>query len=82
MHATRRKDRLGIPHAVGFQQMQSLKKLWSHIFQGQFTVELESRIEVRKGKARTGESVEPCAEFWDVCRGHGESAGVSVAAVT
>ena len=61
--------------------MQSLKQRGRDFVEAEFRIEIEGRIKIRGCEARAGECVEPGTQFVDIAGGHGESAGVGVAAV-
>jgi hypothetical protein len=81
LHPSRREHGLRISHAVGFQQLQSLKQLRRDLGQTQFRIHIENRIEVSSGQLRSSELIDSHAQFRDIGGRHGESTGVRVAAV-
>ena len=66
LHTTRGKYRLGISHAVGLEQLESMEKFGRDLGQIKFGIEIESRVEICERQAGSGEGVQLHAQIFDV----------------
>ena len=66
LHTARCKYRLGISHAVGFEQFESMEKFGRDLGQIKFGIQIESRIEICERETSAGEGVQLHSQIFNV----------------